>query len=46
MTFADNKCTCGRDFLETVNLSEPAEHDDGCPIWENAKRELLKQEAG
>ncbi len=40
----DNKCTCGRDDLETGNLGEPAEHDDGCPIWEEAKRELLEQE--
>jgi hypothetical protein len=41
-----NRCTCGRDDLETGNLGEPAEHDDGCPIWEEAKRELLEQEAG
>ena len=37
-------CTCGRDT--EYNLGEPAEHDDGCPIWEEAKRELLEQEAG
>jgi hypothetical protein len=46
MTFADNKCTCGRDYLKTVYLGEPAEHDDGCSIWEKAKRELLEREAG
>lgn len=34
-------CTCGRDDLETGNLGEPAEHDDGCPIWENAKKEIV-----
>ena len=35
------ECTCGRDDLEVYGrLGEPAEHDDGCPIWENAVREM------
>ena len=34
-------CTCGRDNLEEYGrLGEPAEHEDGCPIWENAKKEI------
>lgn len=34
-------CTCGRDDLEVYGrLGEPAEHDDGCPIWEKAKAEI------
>lgn len=40
----DTKCTCGRDDLESGNLGEPAEHDDGCPIWEEAKIDQIAQD--
>ena len=33
-----DSCPCGRDSLG--DLGEPAEHDDGCPIWERARAEV------
>jgi len=40
-------CTCGQDARSLARRGEYAfagEHDDGCPVWEEAKREQLADE--